>query len=230
MGEHDVVPGWIYGLAEYQQIFALEETDLTKSILDFPGSIGSFNAEMQAKGRSVTSGDAIYNLSFDAMQVFAEKLFQANQDNLRAQPQLLQDAAAGFEETLSAWEMHKALFLADYAKGISEKRYQSVLMPHLPYQDHQFQLALCSDYVFHRFAQNDCTPENVVAELCRVAEEVRVFPLLDDAGDVAASLGPLMLEMQQNNYGIEIRQVPFEVLKGGNAMLRIWATECLVTE
>ena len=101
-------------------------------------------------------------------------------------------------------------------------------MPELPYENHQFELALCSDYVFNRHAQNDCRPEQVVSELCRVAEEVRVFPLLTEKGELSEQLGPLMLELQQRNFGIEIRQVEFENLNGGNAMLRIWARECSV--
>ena len=55
---------------------------------------------------------------------------------------------------------------------------------------------------------------------------MRIFPLLDNQGKMSDELGPLMLSFQKKNYGVEVREVAYQTLKGGNAMLRIWEQEC----
>lgn len=222
MSDQEVVPGWVYGLEEYQQIFDLNPQDFKRSILDFPGSISCFNAEASGKGANIVSADALYLHGHEQVSDFAKNLYRMNADFLKQNHQKLKYGEPALNQIALDWENNKTKFLADYSTGKEAGRYQHVLMPNLPYEDSQFDLALCSDYVFNRHVQNDCRPEEVILELCRVAREVRVFPLLNDAGDISEWLGPVMLELQKNNYGIEIRQVPFEVLKGGNAMLRVW--------
>lgn len=229
MSNHEVIPGWVHGLEEYKQMFDLKPVDFEKRILDFPGSISSFNADVHEKAPNVVSGDAIYRLDTDEMRDYAATVLDADADYLKKHAdKLLRRGAAALDEIFAMWERNKLHFIQDYAAGKREGRYEAVLMPELPYKDHQFQLALCSDYVFNRHIQNDCRPDQVVKELCRVAEELRIFPLLTEAGDVSEWLGPIMLELQKNNYGLEVRQVSFENLKGGNAMLRVWALECIV--
>ncbi|PHQ79629.1 MAG: hypothetical protein COB66_06480 [Coxiella sp. (in: Bacteria)] len=229
MSKHEVIPGWIHGLEEYEQMFDLKPEDFKKSILDFPGSISSFNAEVHAEAKHVVSGDAIYAKDMTEMQAYADKLFALNSEYLTQHADdLLQKGKDGLEFVFEMWQRNQARFLEDYAAAKGQGRYERVLMPNLPYETHQFQLALCSDYVFNGHAHNDCRPEQVVLELCRVAEEVRIFPLLTETGDISEWLGPIMLELQNNNYGVEVRQVSFENLKGGNAMMRAWAVECTV--
>lgn len=226
----DIIPAWIHGLEEYQQIFDLTDADWQKSILDFPGSISCFNAEAHGQAPRIVSADAIYNKSPEEMQAYAEVRFQREKSRLEERgDDILQRGSEGVESVVAMWSGNKDKFLADYPNGKSENRYQHVVMPELPYERHQFDLALCSDYVFNRSAQNNCEPSDVIRELCRVAAEARIFPLFDEKGEIAASLGPVMLELQQNHYGIEIREVKFQNLKGGNAMLRVWTETCRLT-
>lgn len=229
MTEVEVIPGWIYGLNEYEQIFDLKPEDYEKTILDFPGSISSFNADAHLKGAHITSSDAIYRLNIEEMRDYANNLFEMNAAYLKKHAnKILKEGDQALDSIFAMWERNKLHFLQDYAAGKRQGRYESVLMPELPYVNHQFQLALCSDYVFCRHAQNSCRPEQVVFELCRVSEELRIFPLLTEKGEISEWLGPVMLELQNNNYGIEIREVSFKNLIGANAMLRVWALECTV--
>jgi hypothetical protein len=231
MTKHEAIPSWIHGLEEYEQMFDLKPDDYTKSILDFPGSISSFNADVSLKAQRVVSGDAIYGMSFEEVENYAHRLMKLNCEHLTEHAdQVLKLGKSALEPIFAMWKDNYSRFLDDYVAGKMQSRYQQVLMPELPYETHEFQLALCSDYVFNRHAQNDCKPEQVVSELCRVAEEVRIFPLLTEEGDISEWLGPLMLDLQNRNHGIEIRQVSFENVKGGNAMLRAWALECVVEQ
>jgi len=206
-----LVPGWVYSLADYQLMFDLSDIDLNKKILDYPGGISSFNAEMHKQGHQVLSGDEIYALDSKAMQSYVDQLAEKNPETLRK-----------YKESYEA-------FLQDYSEGQADGRYKLMQMPHFPCGDREFELALCTDLLFHTQAQNGFNSQELVIELLRVADEVRVFPLLNDNGEVSEEVGPILLILQQQNYGVEVRQVPYQQHKDGNAMLRIWATECVVS-
>ncbi len=66
-------------------------------------------------------------------------------------------------------------------------------------------------------------------ELARVAGEVRVFPLVDDEGKPASSLGPLIQALQQKGFGVELKQTGGAQAKKGTALLRLWNESCLLS-
>lgn len=223
-------PGWIFNLTDYRQMFDLQENDFAKPILDYPGRISSFNAQMHAQGVRVVSGDSLYGLSFEQMQQKSVELFEANEDSLRSHLNWLKENdEKSIEMILKNWRDSEKQFLDDYRAGQSEGRYQNVSLPKLPFKDHEFDLAICTNLIFHTMAMiNGNSTEDLVAELCRVAVEARIFPLLNEKGEMPEKLGMLMLNLQQQNYALEVREVPYKQHKGANAMLRVWSTECLV--
>tara|TARA_B100000614_G_scaffold256483_1_gene275095 strand:+ start:384 stop:665 length:282 start_codon:yes stop_codon:yes gene_type:complete len=62
-----------------------------------------------------------------------------------------------------------------------------------------------------------------IKELCRVAKEVRMFPLLNLAGETSQHLDPVLGYFMSRNYDVEVKQVAYEFQKGGNQMLCISA-------
>ena len=100
----------------------------------------------------------------------------------------------------------------------------------LPFTDFTFDLALCPDYLF-----TDVNNQNIdfhlqqIRELARVAKEVRIFPLSDSHGLPSPLLGPVLLGLQQENYGVEVRDVSTLLHPKGSAMLRVWAQLCHVS-
>jgi len=100
----------------------------------------------------------------------------------------------------------------------------------LPFADFAFDLALCPDYLF-----TDADNQNLdfhlqqIVELARVAKEVRIFPLSDSKGRPSPLLGPVLLGLQLDNYGIEVCDVTTSLHSKGNAMLRVWAQQCQVS-
>ena len=100
-------------------------------------------------------------------------------------------------------------------------------LPTLPYQAHQFDLALCPDVIFDQ-AHETAAMTASIRELCRVAFEVRIFPLSNNSGKMPDELGWLMLFLQQNHFGIEVREVSYKALQGSSAMLRVWNQTCAV--
>ncbi len=222
--------GWVYALRDYYQMFDLSDQDLTRRILDCPGSISSFNAELAQKGVQIVSGDCLYQQSLQAVSDYADSLYRFNCDVLSQHQERVSGHDASVLDTIfNDWLLSKQIFLEDYERGCVEGRYQAMSLPTLPFKDDQFELALCTDFLALSSTAAELSSEVLVEELCRVAEEVRVYPLMNAQGDMHEALGPVMLRLQQQNFGVEVREVAYEQQVGGNAMLRIWSKECLVT-
>ena len=70
-------------------------------------------------------------------------------------------------------------FLDDYVAGKAQGRYVDAELPDLPFSDSSFDLALCSHFLFLYTTQlGEAFHHSAIREMCRVAAEVRIFPLL----------------------------------------------------
>ena len=83
-------------------------------------------------------------------------------------------------------------------------------------------LALCSHFLFlysHHFSYN--FHKQAISELCRVAKEVRIFPLVTLAGDKSIYVNDIHAYLRNQGYGVTIEPVPYEFQRGGNEMMKI---------
>jgi len=200
---------WIYNLADYRQIFALTDQDLQKKVLDFPGGISSVNAELYALGQQLVSADPAYSLPAKEMQNYARQVLRERLAAFGNQPGSALKAQ---------WQHSTEQFLADYELGKKQQRYRAMaLPPFAAVPDEPFELLLCADLLF---------TQELINELCKLATEVRIFPLPNNQTAVVQELGPMMLALQQRNFGVEIRVVNHPQRNHDNAMLRVWAKEC----
>jgi hypothetical protein len=113
-------------------------------------------------------------------------------------------------------------FLADFEAGKSERRYVDAELPSLPFDDDEFDLALCSHFLFLYSEQlSEEFHVSAVRDMLRVAREVRVFPLL--ALGAARSPHVDAVSQRLRNHGIvtTIESVPYEFQRGGNHMMRV---------
>ena len=84
------------------------------------------------------------------------------------------------------------IFLEDFEAGKADGRYIAGGLPRLPFADRAFDLALCSHFLFLYTSQlGEAFHLEAVRELCRVAAEVRIFPLLDLDGQRFSARRPL---------------------------------------
>ncbi|EKD76876.1 MAG: putative cytosolic protein [uncultured bacterium] len=221
---HLSTTNWVCNLTDYVAMYDLSKSDLQKSIVDFPAGISSVNVEANAEGAHIISVDPFYNLTPEKMFIHAEAILQENIAYLNKTKGRLKEETM-LDHVIHLWKNSERNFLADYEKGKSEKRYQYAALPKLPFSFHQFELALCTDFLFHHALSSDDIVR-VFQALSHVALEVRFYPLLNHSGKMTDELGPFLLWLQKNNFGTEVRQVPYEIQKGGNAMLRVWSQEC----
>lgn len=217
----DQVVLWGRSFDEYVAMFRLTAEDLKKRILGCGDGPASFNAAMRTMGRSVVSVDPLYAFSADQIQQRIDVAYT------RIMAQLEENQASYVWTTIVSPEHlgrirmeAMATFLRDYEQGKSDGRYVPHRLPCLPFQDRQFDLCLCSHLLFTYTDQLSTEfHENAILEMCRVAHEVRIFPLLDMSGKRSAHLDPVCDRLKQEGYMWAIERVDYEFQRGGNQML-----------
>jgi len=221
---------WGHSLQDYIDMFALTESDLATTIIDAGAGPASFNAELTKKGGTVISTDEIFELSEDELKTRVDDLFAEMLEKVKANKErFVWEQVKNPDELANTRKKELQKFFADFSQGKSAGRYQEHELPNLPFSHFQFDLALCSHYLFAN-SQNQSVAYHVAAieNLADIAKEVRIFPLLNSYGDIPEIVGPVMHELHNKEFGVEIKAVDYEFQKKGNAMLRVWAQTCEV--
>ena len=219
----DAVVPWGRSFDEYRSMFALSDRDLGLNILDCGGGPASFNAEGARRGHSIVSCDPLYQ--FTAFQI--ETRIDATYTTMLEQTR--QNAAEFVWTNIRSVDELGAVrmsamrnFLDDYPAGRAQGRYVSAELPRLPFADGAFDLALSSHFLFLYTEQFDepfhCA---AIAEMSRVAGEVRIFPLLALGAIPSRHIEPVVAALRRQGLAISIELVPYEFQKGGNQMMRI---------
>lgn len=221
---------WGYGIEDYREMFALSQEDTYTKILEFGCGPSAVNSQQTLEGHQIVSCDPLFVLDKDTLSSKTRMIFAQMADEIRHAQAQFDFSRNGTLDNLLV-ERQKGLqhFFADYEQGKAEGRYLGVTDYQLPFADFSFDFVLVSHYLFADLDdQNTDFHLNVTRELARVGKEVRIFPLIDSEGKTSEFLGPVLLGLQQENYGIEVREVDFHLHQSGNAMLRIWAQQCVI--
>jgi hypothetical protein len=113
-------------------------------------------------------------------------------------------------------------FLDDFSQGKSHGRYVEATLPTLPFSDVSFDLALCSHLLFLYSAQlGESFHRDAIRELCRIAGEVRIFPLLALGGRPSPYVEGALQDLRDAGHEVSIETVPYEFQRGANRMMRI---------
>ncbi|HPS52543.1 MAG TPA: SAM-dependent methyltransferase [Phycisphaerae bacterium] len=216
----DVVP-WGRSFDEYVAMFALTEDDLKKRILGCGDGPAAFNCTLTNRGGSIVSVDPIYRFSAEEIknrinETYVQVMEQTEQnrhefvwENISSPQELCELRIAAMND-----------FLSDYPAGLANGRYIDASLPNLPFADKTFELSLCSHLLFlyseHLTADFHIM---VIKELCRVAGEVRIFPLLELGAKKSRHLDTIINSLQNDSFTVNIRKVPYEFQNGGNEML-----------
>jgi hypothetical protein len=218
-----VIP-WGRCLDEYIGMFHLTSADRKLAILDCAGGPASFNAEMTRQGNKVISCDPVYQFSGAEIARRIQETYQTVIDGIKTN---VDDYLwTNIESPTQLGEVRMAAmqqFLEDLPKGIQESRYVTGELPILPFENRQFDLALCSHFLF---TYSDHFTEKFhlesILELCRTAAEVRIFPLVKTCGEPSPFLVPIIKELKDQGYQVEVQDVSYEFQKGGDKLLRVW--------
>ena len=204
-------------------MFALTPEDLGGKVLDCAAGPASFNAEATSEGRDVVSCDPLYDFTAEEIRSRIEATRATMIENARAARHEFVWHEIGSPEHLGEVRMAAMQrFLADFPGGLREGRYRAQALPHLDLSDGAFDLALCSNFLF-TYSDRLSLDFHVtsIEEMCRVAGEARVFPVLKSYGGTSPHLQPVMVELRERGYRVELRKVPYEFQRGGNEMLAV---------
>ena len=219
---NQVIP-WGRSLHEYTRMFNLSDEELNLRILGVGDGPASFNSEMNTLGHTVLSVDPLY--SFSRAQI--EGRVEENYDTLISQVKENADNFVwNFFSDPAHWGQYRLetmrKFLEDFEVGKAQRRYLPESLPTLSFTDCQFDLALCSHLFFLYSVQLSFDfHRDSIQELCRVSQEVRIFPLLTLNCEKAPYVAPIQSHFSEAGFTVDICRVPYEFQKGGNEMMRI---------
>ena len=218
----EVVP-WGRSFEEYRRMFALSDKDLSERILGCADGPASFNSGLTKRGGKIVSVDPLYRFSREEIRNRIDQVFEPVLGETR------KNAHEFVWETIPSVEIlaqtrRKAMdeFLDDYPEGLEEERYIDASLPDLPFREKEFQLAICSHYLFlySPHLSLDFHLQSI-RELCRVAREVRIFPLLELGAVSSRHLDEIQKKLRKQEYTVSIVPVNYEFQRGGNRMMKV---------
>jgi hypothetical protein len=208
---------------EYQNMFGLNKADLNKKILDCGGGPSSFNYEMKMQNREVTTIDPLYQFSREDIKKRIDETF----DDVMAQAKASENDyiwknIKTVEELAETRMSAMKAFLNDFEAGKKENRYITAELPCLPFKNNEFDLALSSHFLFlYSDVLSLDFHVRAVDEMLRVAQEVRIFPLLDLSTDKSQHVEEIIRIFKEKEMHVSIETVNYEFQKGGNQLMRI---------
>jgi hypothetical protein len=218
----DQVVPWGRSFEEYRRMFALSDADLRLRILGCADGPASFNAESTRRGAAVISIDPLYRLDTgtirDRMPATYDQMLEQAQRNRQ---QFVWDTIQSVEELGRIRMQSMQVFLDDYDLGKRQGRYVDAELPSIAFPDKSFDLALCSHFLF---LYTEHLPEvfhrSAILELCRVAWEVRIFPLLALDGGISRYVARMVDDLSGSRE-VSLETVPYEFQRGGDQMMRV---------
>jgi hypothetical protein len=218
--EH-IVP-WGRSRKEYELMFRLNAAELSQGVLDCGGGPASFTAEVFGCRYRAVAVDPIYLYSGAEIRARFEAAAESMLAQVRATPaDWVWSNHRDPEDLLVNRRAALERFLADYDQGLRERRYLEAELPTLPFDSASFGLAVCSHllFLYSDLLSLEFHVESM-RELCRVAGEVRVFPLLTNSGKPSPHLAGVRSALQANGWASEVVAVDYELQRGGNQMLK----------
>ncbi len=219
----NVVP-WGRSFQDYLEMFNLTSEDLQGSILDCAGGPASFNAVMKQQGKTVISCDPIYQFTPKQVQQRIDETYPIIIDGLYQNIDQFVWDKAGTPEALGESRLTAMnAFLADFSQGKAEGRYREVGFPELPFADQTFDLAVSSHLLFTYSEQFSLEFHlQSILDLCRVAKEVRIFPLVENfTSDQSRHLDAVLAALPKQGYQTTIEPTIYEFQRGGNELLKV---------
>jgi hypothetical protein len=219
----DKIVPWGRSYEEYVSMFSLSKDDLNLYILGCADGPSSFNCTLTKRCGKIISVDPLYQYVKEQIAQRIKDTYNDVLDQTRKNKYEFVWTAIDSIEELGRIRMHAMQeFLDDYEKGLEESRYVPESLPSLSFVDKQFQLALCSHFLFlYSDRLNLDFHINSVHEMCRVAHEVRIFPLLKLGAEPSPYVESVIKNIEEIGYKAEIVRVKYEFQRGGNNMLKI---------
>ena len=218
--------GWIHTYEDYLSIFALSDEDLKKNTIIYPAGISNFNAHFNEQNKNIVAADLNYQMTpMEIDQYVAERLTR-----LKEKLSTIGVKASDRKAILHKAQQAANDFKRDFPQGKLEGRYQAMQMPNLPVKDQSYELALCPRCPLQNKDSNHHKAYDIINELCRIAHDVRIFISVSDQESFKHSLGPLLMQLQNQDAFVTINDIAIKTPNTHTAMLQITQRSCNVNE
>lgn len=216
----NIIP-WGRSFDEYQKMFELSDHDLGKRVLGCGDGPASFNAEATERAYQIISCDPIYQFKGEEIRHRIERVYPEVMTKMQQGAGSYIWDAMGSVERLGEVRMNAmSRFLSDFDAGRQQGRYIPASLPLLPFIDSEFDLALCSHFLFLYSDHVDGAAHLAsMLELCRVATEVRVFPVISLDGKISKHLDSVMIALSTDGIDVSLQPVSYRFQKGATQML-----------
>jgi len=223
--ELDNVLPWGRSFDEYVAMFGLSRQELQRRILGCGDGPSSFNSVLTKRGGRVISLDPLYRLSAEEIRSRIHETYDRIIEQTRLnQSEFVWHQIASVEELGRVRMQAMEEFLSDYEAGRREGRYVEGGLPRLPFKDTEFDIALCSHFLFLYSEQlSGAFHIQSIKELCRVAAEARIFPLLELGSRKSRHVENMTRRLVEDGFSIRIEKVSYEFQKGGNEVMMVTA-------
>lgn len=186
---------------EYEAMFRLEEANLSRGpVLDVAGGASSFTAQLAARGIAAAAADPFYAGVTDEVIAAAGREIEVSSAKIAAQAGSYDWSFYGSpEDHRKLREQSLADFAADFRSEGAAERYFPSALPHLPFEDGAFALAVCSHFLFlYADSFDEAFHEAAMREMLRVVRrggEVRIYPLVTLKWEPCPFLDRLLLRL-----------------------------------
>lgn len=202
-------------------MFSLAGVDFEGSVLDCPGGGSSFTARARDLGATVVAADPVYSVpAFDLAELVTREAERGSLHTAAATHRYRWEFFGDIAGHRRIRQESAAVFGRDIVQ--SPECYVSASLPQLPFDDNRFDLVLSSHFLFMYADRLDFDFHlQSMLELTRVCRgEVRVFPLIDQAGRrLHELLRGIRDELESREMVTEVVRVEYEFQRGGNQML-----------
>ena len=223
----DQVVPWGRSFDEYVAMFALSAEDLRRSFVGCGDGPASFNADLSARGGRIISIDPLYQFSAEQIATRIDETYEIVMEQTRRnRHEFVWNLIPSVADLGRARMAAMRRFLADYDLGKRDGRYLPASLPSLPFRDCQFDLVLCSHFLFLYSEQRSLEFHIAsILEMMRVSKEARIFPLLELGAVRSRHLDAILEALQGEQCSASVQRVPYEFQRGGNEMLRVRRSE-----
>ncbi len=209
--------------AEYRALFGLTDGDLRGSVLDCPGGAASFTATACARGVDARAVDPVYALPAAELAGRLDRDLERGAAWTRANADRYAWDAYGTPADHARLRTESArLFVADLAAH--PERYVPGSLPELPFPDEAVDLVLSSHLLFTYADRLDGRFHRAaLLEMARVSRrEVRVFPLVDQAGrGLPVLLDRVLRDLAAAGVSADVVGVDAEFQRGATQLLQL---------
>ena len=215
---------------EYAAMFDLDLAALSgRRVLDCPGGVASFTADVSAIGGDVVAADPVYAGDPDDLVAHGHAETRRGNDYLRVEPDryVWGPYFTDVDHHLRSRSAAVDRFAAH--RRAAPDRYVAASLPDLPFADDAFDLALSSHLLCTYDDRLDASLHAAaIVELLRVAPEVRLFPTLSMRFERSAMVTVIAAAAERAGARLTVRRVAYEFQRGGDELLV--ATRAVRTE